>query len=158
MAEDKDKGRKLIASNRRARFDYELLDRFEAGIVLHGPEVKSLRAGRANLSDAYASVRKGELWLVSAHISPYEQAGRENDEPRRDRKLLMHRNEIARLRGKIEEKGLTLVPVSLYWKDGRAKVELALARGKRRHDKRHAIRDREEKRDVDRALNDSRRR
>lgn len=155
MADD---GRKLIASNRRARFDYELLDRFEAGIVLFGPEVKSLRAGRANLSDAYAAVRKGELWLVSAHISPYEQANRDNVEPRRDRKLLMHRNEIGRLRGKIEEKGLTLVPVSLYWKDGRAKVELALARGKRRHDKRHAIRDREEKRDVDRALKDSRRR
>jgi SsrA-binding protein len=153
-----DGGRKLIATNRRARFDYELLDRFEAGLVLLGPEVKSLRAGRANLTDAYATVRKGELWLVSAHISPYEQAGRENTEPRRDRKLLMHRNEIARLRSKINEKGLTLVPVSLYWKDGRAKCELALARGKRRHDKRQTIRQREEKREVDRALKGARRR
>lgn len=149
---------KPIATNRRARFDYELLDRFEAGLVLVGPEVKSLREGKANLSDAYATVRDGELWLVSAHISPYEQAGRENVEPRRERKLLMHKREIARLRGKIAEKGLTLVPVALYFKNGRAKCELALARGKRRHDKRQAIRQREERREVDRALRRDRRR
>jgi SsrA-binding protein len=154
-----DDGRKLIASNRRARFDYELLERFEAGIVLLGPEVKSLRAGRANLSDAFAVVRNGELWLLNAHISPYEQAGRENPEdPRRERKLLMKRAEIARLAGKIGEKGLTLVCTSLYWKDGRAKCELALARGKRQRDKRQAIRQREEKREMDRALKGGRRR
>lgn len=153
-----DEGRTLIASNRRARYDYELLDRFEAGIVLRGPEVKSLRAGRANLSDAFATVRGGELWLLNCHISPYEQAGRENPEPRRERKLLMKRAEIARLGSKIAEKGLTLVAVSLYWKNGRAKVELALARGKRRHDKRQTIRQREERREMDRALKGGRRR
>lgn len=151
-----DAGRKLIATNRRARFDYEFLDTFEAGMVLLGPEVKSLRAGRANLTDAYATVRNGELWLLNAHISPYEQANRENAEPRRERKLLMRRAEIARLSGKVHEKGLTLVPVALYWKGGRAKCELALARGKRRHDKRQAIRQREEKREVDRALKGAR--
>jgi SsrA-binding protein len=149
-------GRKLIASNRKARFDYELLDHFEAGMVLLGPEVKSLRAGHATLTDAYATVRKGELWLVNAHISPYEQAGRENPEPRRERKLLMRKSEIARLAGKVHEKGLTLVPVSLYWKGGRAKCELALARGKRRYDKRHAIRKREEKRELARAMKGAR--
>jgi len=153
-----DEGRTLIASNRRARYDYELLDRFEAGIVLRGPEVKSLRAGRANLGDAFATVRGGELWLLNCHISPYEQAGRENPEPRRERKLLMKRAEIARLGSKIAEKGLTLVAVSLYWKNGRAKVELALARGKRRHDKRQTIRQREEQREMDRALKGGRRR
>jgi len=153
-----DEGRTLIASNRRARFDYELLDRFEAGMVLLGPEVKSLRAGRANLSDAFATVRRGELWLLNAHISPYEQAGRENPEPRRERKLLMKRAEIARLAGKIAEKGLTLVAVSLYWKGGRAKCELALARGKRQRDKRQTIRKREETREMARALKDGRRR
>ena len=151
-----DAGRKLIATNRRARFDYEFLDTFETGMVLLGPEVKSLRAGRANLSDAYATVRNGELWLLNAHISPYEQAGRENAEPRRERKLLMHRTEIARLSGKVHEKGLTLVPVALYWKGGRAKCELALARGKRRYDKRQVIRQREEKRELDRALKGAR--
>ena len=153
-----EEARKLIATNRRARFDYELLDRFEAGIVLLGPEVKSLRAGRANLSDAYATVRRGELWLLNAHISPYQQAGRENAEPRRERKLLMKRTEIARLGGKIAEKGLTLVAVSLYWKKGRAKCELALARGKRQRDKRQTIRQREEKREMERALKGGRHR
>jgi SsrA-binding protein len=155
MADD---GRKLIASNRRARFEYELLDRFEAGIVLLGPEVKSLRAGKANLSDAYAVVRNGELWLLNAHISPYEQAGRENPEPRRERKLLMKRTEIARLGGKVAEKGLTLVATQLYWKNGRAKCEIALARGKRQRDKRQAIRQREEKREMQRALKGGRHR
>lgn len=142
----------VIATNRRARFEYEILETFEAGIELLGPEVKSLRAGKANLGDAYAQARDGELWLLNAHISPYEQAGRENAEPRRERKLLMKRAEIARLRGKIAEKGLTLVAVSLYWKAGRAKCELALARGKRQRDKRQTIRKREEKREMERAL------
>jgi SsrA-binding protein len=140
--------RKLIAKNRRGRYDYEILDTVEAGIALLGPEVKSLRAGKASLSDAYAVVRRGEVYLVNAHISPYAQAGRENPDPRRERKLLLHRAEIARLQGKVAERGLTLVPLSLYFKDGRAKVELALARGKRRYDKREAIRKREEDREL----------
>jgi SsrA-binding protein len=140
--------RKLIAKNRRGRYDYEILDTVEAGIALLGPEVKSLRAGKASLSDAYAVVRRGEVFLVNAHISPYAQAGRENPDPRRERKLLLHRAEIARLQGKVAERGLTLVPLSLYFKDGRAKVELALARGKRRYDKREAIRKREEDREL----------
>jgi len=144
--------RRLIAQNRRARHDYEILDTIEAGIVLVGPEVKSLREGRANLSDAYATVRDGELWLVGAHISPYAQAARDNPDPKRDRKLLLHRAEIARLAGRVAERGLTLVPLSLYFKNGRAKVELALARGKRTIDKRESIRRREQEREIDRAM------
>ncbi len=140
--------RKPIASNRRARYEYEILDSIEAGIVLRGPEVKSLRAGRANLSDAYAILRGSEVFLRKLHISPYQQAGRENADPTRDRKLLLHRQEINRLRSKVAEKGLTLVPLSLYWKNGRAKVDLAVARGKRRYDKREAIRRREQDREV----------
>jgi SsrA-binding protein len=143
--------RKPIASNRRARYEYEILDSIEAGIALRGPEVKSLRAGRANLSDAYAILRGSEVVLRNLHISPYQQAGRENADPTRDRKLLLHRQEIHRLRSKVAEKGLTLVPLSLYWKNGRAKVELAVARGRRRYDKREAIRRREQDREVRRA-------
>ena len=143
-----DTERKLIATNRRARFEYEILDRFEAGIVLRGPEVKSLREGKANLSDAYAVVRRGEIYLISAHISPYTQASRENSEPRRERKLLLHRAEIARLEGRVRERGFTLVPLQLYWKGGRAKVEIGLARGKRIHDKRESIRRREADREL----------
>jgi SsrA-binding protein len=143
---------KYIAQNRRAHHDYELLERIEAGLVLLGPEVKSLRQGRANLSDAYAAVRHGELWLLNAHISPYAQAGRDNPDPRRERKLLLHRAEIARLAGEISERGATLVPLSMYFKDGRAKVELAVARGKRKGDKREAIRRREHEREMERAL------
>ncbi|HYB12786.1 MAG TPA: SsrA-binding protein SmpB [Myxococcota bacterium] len=145
-------GRKLIASNRKARFLYEILDSFEAGIALYGPEVKSLRAGRASLADSYAHVRRGEIFLVNAHISPYEEAGRENKDPRRERKLLLHRSEIGRLAGEVTERGLTLIPLSLYFKDGRAKVELALARGKKLYDKREAIRRREEDRELQRAV------
>ena len=152
MAEARDKSRKLVATNRRARFEYEILDTYEAGLVLRGPEVKSLRAGKASLSDAYAVVRRGEMYLVNAHISPYEEAGRENPDSRRERKLLLHRAEIARLAGDVSEKGFTVVPLSLYFKDGRAKVELALARGKKLHDKREAIRRREEDREVQRTL------
>jgi SsrA-binding protein len=147
----------VIASNRRARHEYEVLDTFEAGIALLGPEVKSLRQGRANLADSYASVRRGEIFLHNLHISPYEQAGRENPEPTRDRKLLLHRREIHRLQGEVAERGLTLVPLSLYWKEGRAKVELALVRGRRRHDKREAIRRREQEREMDRAVRGRRR-
>ena len=149
MAETKRKG---IASNRRARYDYEILDTFEAGISLLGPEVKSLRAGGANLADAYATVRRGEVFLVNAHISPYSQAGRENPDPRRERKLLLHKREIGRLRGQVAERGRTLVPLSLYFKEGRVKVELALARGKRRYDRRETIRKREQEREVQREL------
>ncbi len=152
MNEARDKARKLVATNRRARFEYELLDTYEAGLVLRGPEVKSLRAGKASLGDAYAVVRRGEMYLVNAHIGPYEEAGRENSDPRRERKLLLHRAEIARLAGDVSERGFTLVPVSLYFKDGRAKVELALARGKKLHDKRETIRRREEEREVQRTL------
>jgi SsrA-binding protein len=141
----------VIASNRKASFDYEILETFEAGIALLGPEVKSLREGRANLADAYATVRRGEVLLMHLHISPYAQAGRDNPDPRRDRRLLLHRAEIRRLTGKVAERGFTLIPLRLYWKDGRAKVELGLARGKRRHDKREAIRRRESDRELARA-------
>ncbi len=147
-----DAGRKLVASNRRARFDYEILDTFEAGIELRGPEVKSLRAGKASLNEAYAMLRGGEAFLVNAHINPYEQAGRENPDPRRERRLLLHKREIARLQGQVAERGRTLVPLALYFRGGRAKVELALARGKRRFDKRETIRRREEEREMERAL------
>jgi SsrA-binding protein len=143
--------RKPIASNRRARHEYEILDSMEEGIALRGPEVKSLRSGRANLSDAYAILRGGEVFLRNLHISPYQQAGRENPDPTRERKLLLHRHEINRLRSKVAERGLTLIPLSLYWKEGRAKVDLALVRGRRRYDKREAIRRREQDREVARA-------
>lgn len=150
-------GRKLVAQNRRARHEYEILDTIEAGIVLLGPEVKSLRQGKVSLAEAYATVRRGELWLMNVHISPYEQAGRENPNPRRERKLLAHRAQISKLAGQVAERGLTLVPLSLYFQDGRAKVELGLARGKRRYDKRQAIRKREEGREIDRVLRRGRR-
>lgn len=147
----------VIATNRRARFEYEILETLEAGIELRGPEVKSLRAGRANLADAYATVRRGEAWLLHLHISPYEQAGRENPDPRRDRRLLLHRREIARLAGRLQERGLTLVPLRLYWKQGRAKVLLGLARGKRLYDKRETIRRRDAEREVARVASGRRR-
>jgi len=149
---DGDPERKLVASNRRARFDYEILDTLEAGIALIGPEVKSLRAGNANLNDAYAIVRRGEVYLINAHIGPYEQAGRANAAPRRERKLLLHRAEIARFAGRAEERGFTLVPLELYFKQGRAKVQLGLARGKKAHDKRETIRERDSDREMQRAL------
>ena len=145
-------GEKLIADNRRARHDYELLDRFEAGLVLTGTEVKSLRQGRASLAQAFAEVRDGEVWLVGAEIATYEQGNIANHDPSRDRKLLLHRGEIASLYGKVRERGLTLVPTRLYWKDGRAKVEIALARGKQTIDKRRDIARREADRAMQRAL------
>jgi SsrA-binding protein len=154
MGEAGARTRRLITQNRRALHDYEILERVEAGLVLVGPEVKSLRAGRANLSDAYAVIRRGELFLVNAHVSPYENASRENPDPRRERKLLLHRTEIVRLAGKVAERGLTLVPLSLYWKGGRAKVELGLARGKRRIDKRETLKRREQEREIERAVRD----
>src|SRR3954467_8466759 len=143
---------KLIAENRKARHDYELLDRFEAGIVLTGTEVKSLRDGRATLGQAWADIREGEAWLQGAEIATYDHGNIANHEPTRPRKLLLHRREIDRLYGELREKGLTLVPTKLYFKDGRVKVELALARGKDVRDKRRAVADREARRDMERAL------
>jgi SsrA-binding protein len=145
-------GEKLIVDNRRARFDYELLERFEAGLVLTGTEVKSLRQGRVSLAHAFADVRDGEVWLVGAEIATYDQGNIANHEPARDRKLLLHRGEISSLYGKVREKGLTLVPTRMYWKDGRAKVELALGRGKQTIDKRRDIAKREADRAIQRAL------
>jgi SsrA-binding protein len=148
----KPSGEKLIADNRRARHDYNLLERVEAGLVLSGSEVKSLRQGHAILQRAYADARDGEIWLVGLHIPPYEQASVETHEPDRDRKLLLHRRQIDQLAAKTAEKGLTLVPTRLYFKDGRAKVELAVARGKEGRDKRRDIADRETKRRIEREL------
>ena len=145
-------GEKLVVDNRRARHDYHLLERFEAGRVLTGTEVKSLRDGRAHLRNAYADVREGEAWLVGAHISEYEQGNAANHDPDRDRKLLLHRREIASLIGKVRERGLTVVPTRLYFKNGRAKVELAVARGKEARDKRRDIARREADRQIERAL------
>jgi SsrA-binding protein len=145
-------GTKLIAENRRARHDYELLDRYEAGVVLTGTEVKSLRAGKANLQRAYGQLRDGDVYLVGANIPEYPQANRANHDPDRDRKLLLHRREIDSLVGKIQERGLTLVPTRLYFKDGRVKLELALARGKVAHDKRRDIAERDARRQIERAL------
>ena len=141
-----------MADNRRARHEYELLERVEAGLVLRGTEVKALREGRATIQHAFGDVRGNEIWLVGANIPTYDKGNIANHDPERDRKLLLHRREIDRLRGRVQEKGLTLVPTRLYFKDGRAKVELALARGKERFDKRRAIADREAKRQVERAL------
>jgi SsrA-binding protein len=144
-------GGRDITVNRRAFHDFHIDDRFEAGIALVGSEVKSLRDGRVNLSDAYARFVGDELYLIGAHVSPYGPASLFGHEPKRDRKLLMHRRELDRLAGKVNEKGLTLVPLRLYWKEGRAKVEIGLARGKKQYDKRHAIKERDERREMDRA-------
>ena len=143
---------KTIAENRRARHDYQLLERVEAGLVLTGTEVKSLRAGRTTMGQAYADIREGEAWLNGLEIAVYEQGNRANHEPVRARKLLLHRREIDSLYGKVREKGLTVVPTRLYFKDGRVKVELALARGKDLRDKRRTIVDRDSKRQLEREL------
>jgi SsrA-binding protein len=145
-------GTKLIAENRRARHDYEFLERIEAGVVLTGTEVKSARDGHVQLGQAYADVRNGEAWLVGASIPEYAQAGGSGHSPDRDRKLLLHRQEIDSLYGKVREKGLTLVPTRMYFKDGRVKVEIALARGRERFDKRRVIADRDAQRQMERAL------
>ncbi len=150
-------GRKVIATNRRARHDYAISDTYEAGLVLTGTEVKSLRAGKANLTDAYAEVRDGEVWLVNLHIPEYDQGTWANHEPRRTRKLLLHAQEISRLIGKTKQSGLTLVPMQLYFKDGKAKVEIGLGRGKKAYDKRQDLAAREAKRDADRAVAAARR-
>jgi len=142
----------MIAENRRARFDYQLLERVEAGVVLTGTEVKSLRDGRATLTQSWAEVRDGEAWLYGAEIAVYDQGNRANHEPTRPRKLLLHRREIDSLYGKVREKGLTLVPTRLYFKGGRVKVELALARGKEQRDKRRDLAERDARRQMERAL------
>jgi SsrA-binding protein len=141
-----------VATNRQATYRYHLLEKFECGIVLRGSEVKSLREGRVQLKDAYATVRDGEVWLHNMHIAPYGPAARDNHEPERPRKLLMHKREIERLIGKTQEKGLTLVPTRVYFKGPHAKVELALARGKDVRDKREDLKRKEQKREIERAL------
>ena len=150
-------GIRVITTNRKARYDYQILETIEAGISLLGTEVKSLRAGRVNLKDSYVEIRGAEIFLVGAHISPYEEANRFNHEPERQRRLLMHRREILRFGIKAREKGLTLVPLRLYFKSNRVKVELGLARGKRMYDKRQAIAKRDAKRELDRALKEAKR-
>jgi SsrA-binding protein len=145
-------GTRLITENRRARHDYHLLERVEAGIALSGTEVKSLREGGASLRRAFGDVRGGEIYLVGAHIPVYAQGNLMNHDPDRDRKLLLHRREIDSLAGKVQERGLTLIPTRLYFKDGRAKVELALARGKEARDKRRDIAERDARRQIERAM------
>jgi SsrA-binding protein len=148
----KERGRKLIAQNRRARHNWSVLDTYEAGIVLTGTEVKSLRQGRASLVDAFATVDDGEVWLRNVHIPEYTEGTWTNHEPRRSRKLLLHKKEIDRLLGKVKESGLSLIPLSLYFSDGKAKVELALARGKQLHDKRRDVAKRDADREIQRAI------
>ncbi len=143
---------RLVTRNRRARHEYEIMERMEAGIVLTGTEVKALRAGNVNLKDSYAAVDRGEVFLLHAHISAYEPGNRFNHEPERDRKLLLHRAEIRRLIGRTQQQGLTLIPLSLYFRDGKAKVELALARGRKQYDKRQNLAQRDAAREVQRAL------
>jgi len=143
---------KVIAENRKAYHDYHILEKYEAGISLKGTEVKSIRLGRVNLKDSFARVENGELWLYNMHISPYEQGNRFNHEPKRPRKLLMHKNEIMRLFGKIREKGLTMVPLKLYFKGNYVKIELGLAKGKKIYDKREDIAKKDAARQMERAL------
>ena len=143
---------KVIASNRKARHDYLIENTFEAGLVLTGSEIKAVRAGQVNLRDSYAALRNGELWLMNAHIAPYKQASYENHEPRRERKLLVTRREINRLTGQLQQKGLALVPLRIYLKNSWAKVELGLGRGKRSYDKRQALRERADQRQMSREL------
>jgi SsrA-binding protein len=145
-------GQADITRNRQVAFRYELLDTYECGMMLTGTEVKSLRDGGAHLKDSYALLREGELWLIGAHIPPYPPAWHNNHDPDRDRKLLLHRRELDALSGNVKEKGLTLVPTRMYFRDSRAKIEIALARGKDLYDKRQAIKERDTKRDVDRAM------
>lgn len=152
MSKPQQSDEKTICVNRKAHFDYTIEEKFEAGIMLTGGEVKSLRDGRANLKDSYGRVDKGQLFLLNTHISDYKPAYFFNGDPTRTRKLLMHKKEILRLMGKVQEQGLTLIPLRLYFKNGRAKVEIALARGKKRYDKRETIREREVQRDIARGM------
>jgi SsrA-binding protein len=145
-------GRKIVATNRKARHDYELLDTFEAGIALTGSEIKSIRAGHVNLREAYVLPRDGELWLLNAHIASYDQAGRFGHDPLRPRKLLLHRKEINRIAARVQEKGLTIVPTMMYLTRGLAKLEIALARGKKQYDKRETMRKRDAQLQIKRTL------
>jgi SsrA-binding protein len=150
-------GDRSVATNRRARHEYEILETVEAGLALRGTEVKSLRAGLVNFKDSYATIRNEEAWLTGCHISPYSHGTDANHDPERDRKLLLHRRELNRLTGKVAERGLTLIPLRIYFKGGRAKLELGLARGKKLHDKRSTLREREVRREMDRAARAGRR-
>ncbi|MEJ2637640.1 MAG: SsrA-binding protein SmpB [Calditrichia bacterium] len=143
-------GIKIVTNNKKAFHDYEILERIEAGIVLTGTEVKSLRDGRCNLRDSYARVRDGEVWLVGMHISPYSHAGYSTHDPERERKLLLHKDEIKKIHRKVLEKGVTLIPLKVYFKAGKAKVEIGLAAGKRKYDKRQDIARREQQREIKR--------
>src|ERR671935_3080414 len=156
MASQED-GDRTIATNRGARHDYEILETIEAGLVLRGTEVKSVRGAHVTFKDAFATIRNNEAWLVGCHISPYSHGTDANHDPERDRKLLLHRREISRLTGKVAERGLTLIPLRLYFKNGRVKIELGLARGKKLHDKRSALRERETRREMEKAVRASRR-
>lgn len=152
----KEQGQKVVASNRKARHDYHILDTFEAGLVLSGTEVKSLRQGRASLVDGYGFIENGEAWLDAVHIPEYGEGSWTNHAPRRKRKMLLHKHEIEKLWHKTREGGYTLVPLQLYFQDGRAKVEIALAKGKKEYDKRHALREKQDKREADRAISTKR--
>jgi SsrA-binding protein len=145
---EKQSTERVSISNRRARFEYEIIDSYEAGIVLKGSEVKSLRAGKANFQDSYALVKNGEVWLLNMHINPYEQANQFNHDPVRTRKLLLNKREIAKMQSETNEKGLTLIPLKLYFKHGIVKVELGIAKGKKLHDKRESIKERDVEREM----------
>ena len=147
---EKNEGSRIVCQNKKAYFSYEILDKFEAGMVLQGTEVKSLREGRANLKDSYARIKKGEVYLYGFHISPYRHAYYDNHEPERVRKLLLHKQEIKRLLGKTQERGFSLIPLKVYFSKGKAKVELALAQGKKLYDKRESLKRKEESREMDR--------
>lgn len=157
VAKKKSDGLKVVASNRKARHDFEILDTYEAGMVLHGSEVKSLRDGKATIKDSFAHVKDGEVYLVGLYIGPHGFSRDGGHAPERTRKLLLNRREIDRIAGKLAERGLTLVPLRIYFKEGKAKLELGLGRGKRTHDKRHALRDKQQQREMDRAVRSRRR-
>ncbi|MDE0370213.1 MAG: SsrA-binding protein SmpB [bacterium] len=157
MNREKKKAGSVIASNRRARFDYVFDEEYEAGIVLTGSEVKSLRAGQVQLREAYGLVRRGEVWLLGMHIAPYEMARHGGHEAKRERKLLLHSREIGRINSRVQERGLTIVPVKMYWKNGRVKVLIGIGRGSRRYDKRQKLKAREMEREARRAMSDRRR-
>ncbi|MCL4497439.1 MAG: SsrA-binding protein SmpB [Deltaproteobacteria bacterium] len=147
---------KILSDNRKASFLYEILEKYEAGIALYGPEIKSIKSGKVNLSDGYVAIKNGEALLLNVHISPYEKAARENKDPLRTRVLLLHKNEIMRLYGKTKEKNLTIIPLKIYLKSGRAKVEIALVKGKKIYDKRASIKEKEQKREVERIIKSKR--
>lgn len=152
MAEGRSDGRKVVARNKKARHEYEILDTYEAGLVLRGPEVKSIRAGKVSLAGAFARVDQGEAWLYDMHVTPYDPAARWNEDPTRPRKLLLHASEIRRLIGATQEKGLALIPLDLHFRRGNAKIDLALARGKKLHDKRETLKRKSHQREMEREL------